>query len=374
MKKIWIDGFEANVKQRVGSGQVAYEIIKNIERLDHNNEYTILLTVPPLEDMPRERVGFKYKIIKPGKLITLFALPLALYRSKEKPDVFFSPAHYLPRFSPVKCVAVINDLAYLHFPEMFMKKDLYKLKNWTAFTIKNAVKLIAISKATKKDIVDNYHINPDKVVVAYPGYDNHIFKIVNNKSKSEVLLKKYNINPDIHYVIYIGTIQPRKNLLRLINSVKNIENFQLVIVGKTTGFGKQGWMYEKILAEPENLGIKNKVIFTGFVPTEELPYLISTARAYILPSLWEGFGIPVVESLACGVPAIVSNVSSLPEVVGEAGLLVDPKSTDQIEHAIRLMISDKKLHTKLSKKSLAQAKKFSWEKMAKSIIKVLEEA
>lgn len=372
MKKIWIDGFEANVKQRVGSGQVAFEILRNIEKLDHKNDYTILLTAPPLEDLPKEREGFKYKLIKPNRIITLVAIPWALHKAKQKPDVFLSLAHYIPRFFSVKSVAIINDLAYLHFPNMFTKKDLYKLTSWTAYTVKNSAKLIAISKATKKDLIENYDIDSGKVIVSYPGYDRNLFKPMTDKIKINEVLEKYNINPDIPYVIFIGTLQPRKNVLRLIESIVKIENFQLVIVGKTTGFGKQGWMYQEILDAPEKLGIKDKVIFTGFAPSEELPYLISGSKAYILPSLWEGFGIPVAESLACGVPAIVSNVSSLPEVVGEAGLLIDPKSNDQIEHAIRLMVTDKKLHAKLAKKTIDQAKKFSWEKMAKEVIKVLE--
>lgn len=373
--RIWIDGFEANVKQRVGSGQVAFELLKHIEQLDHKNDYTILLANEPLEDLPKEREGFKYKIIKPNKLKTLLAIPLALFRTKDEVDIIFSPTHYIPRFAPkgVKRVGMIFDLAYLRFPQMFTKKDLYQLTHWTKFSIQNADKLITISKSSKKDIVDFYHIDPNKIKIAYPGYDKKLYKVVTDKSKIQELQKKYNINPAVPYVIYIGTIQPRKNLVRLIESIKKIDNFQLVIVGKTTGFGKQGWMYEEILEAPEKLGIKDKVIFTGFAPSEDLPYLISGAKAYVLPSLWEGFGIPIIESLACEVPAIVSNVSSLPEVVGDAGLLIDPKSLDQIEHAIRLMVTDKKLQQKLSKRTLAQAKKFSWEKMAKEVVKVLEE-
>ncbi len=131
-------------------------------------------------------------------------------------------------------------------------------------------------------------------------------------------------------------------------------------------------MYEEILSRPKELGIEDRVIFTGFVPTDELPYILSAAKAYLLPSLWEGFGIPVLEAMACGTPAIVSNVSSLPEVVGDAGFLVDPNSQTQIEQAIRTITADKKLRDRLSKKSLVQAKKFSWEKMTRQVIEGLE--
>src|SRR3989338_1452019 len=121
--KIAIDGYEANVKQRLGSSQVAFELLKNLEQIDRVNEYTILLPSPPLEDLPEARTGFKYKVLKPKRLWTQIALPLYLYTSKTKPDLFFSPTHYLPRFAPskVKKVVTIFDLSFLHFPEMFIK-------------------------------------------------------------------------------------------------------------------------------------------------------------------------------------------------------------------------------------------------------------
>jgi len=149
---------------------------------------------------------------------------------------------------------------------------------------------------------------------------------------------------------------------------------QLVIVGKHKGEGKEGWMYQDILDAPAKFGVKHKVIFTGFVESEELAVLLSGAKAFVLPSLWEGFGIPVVEAMASGVPVIVSNVSSLPEVVGSAGLMVDPYSIDQIEQAIRTVVSDKKIAEKYSKAGIIQAQKFSWQKMAGQVLKVFETA
>lgn len=369
--KIWIDGYEANVLQRLGSSQVGFELISHLEKIDKKNDYTILLPSAPLEDMPKERVNFRYKILKPKKLWTQIALPLALYTTKDKPDLIFSPTHYIPRFSPVKRIVTIFDLSFLHFPESFLKKDLWKLKNWTKFSVENADHIITISNFSKKDIISQYGISKNKITVAYPGYDKKEFKIQSSKIKIDEVKAKYKLKDP--YIIYIGTIQPRKNLIRLMEAVSKIENITLVLVGKTKGEGRQGWMYDDILKAPQNLGIEERVIFTGFTKTEDLPYLLSGAKAFILPSLWEGFGIPVVEAMACGIPVIVSNVSSLPEVVGKAGVLVDPYSVDQIEHAIRVIISDKKIREKYVKESLMQAKKFSWDKMAKQILKVYEE-
>lgn len=368
--KIWIDGYEANVEQRLGSSQVAFELLKNLEKIDHNNEYTILLPRLPLEDLPKERKGWEYRILKPARLWTRIALPFALYTTKQKPDLIFSPTHYTPWFSPVKRIVTIFDLSFLHFPQYFNQKDLWQLTHWSKHSIKSADHIITISNSSKKDIIKSYTTAKDKITVAYPGYNNEAFKPVKDLEKIANVCKKYGIVGN--YIIFIGTIQPRKNLLRLIEAFLKIDNLKLVIVGKTKGLGRQGWKYEEILERPKKLGIVERVIFTGFVNNKDLNLLLNGAIAFILPSLWEGFGIPVVDAMATGTPVIVSDVSSLPEVVGKAGLLVDPLSKDQIEQAIRTISTDKKLAIKKSKLGLEQAKKFSWQKMAKVVLKVFE--
>ncbi len=347
--KIAIDGYEANVLQRLGSSQVAFELLKQFEDLDHDNEFTIFLPEKPLGDLPKERAGWKYKILRPKRLWTRIALPLTLYFSTL--DLIFSPTHYIPRFSPVKRVATIFDLSFLHFPEMFTPRDLWQLKNWTKFSAENADHIITISNFSKQDIISQYKIDKNKITVAYPGYDSEKFKVKSVKFEKD-------------YIIYIGTIQPRKNLIRLMEAVARIDGLKLIIVGKV------GWEYEEILATPRKLGIADRVEFKGYVATDKLSNLLNGATAFVLPSLYEGFGIPVVEAMACGSPVIVSNASSLPEVVGDAGLLVDPYSVDQIEQAIRTLMADQKLRQKYSKAGLTQSQKFSWPKMAKQVLKV----
>lgn len=358
--KISIDAKEANVLQRLGSSQVAFGLIQALEKIDQQNDYTILLPSQPLEDFPNERRGWKYKILRPSRLWTRIALPLALYTAKEKPNLIFSPTHYIPAFSPVKRIVTIFDLSFLHFPEMFTKKDLWQLTNWTKFSIENADYIITISNFSKQDIIKQYKIDKEKITVAYPGFNEDVFK-------------RTKVTKIDNYIIYIGTIQPRKNLVRLIEAVSRIENLKLLIVGKTTGEGRGGWKFQEILETPKKLGVEKRVKFLGFVPTEDLPHLLSGSLAFVLPSLWEGFGMPVVEAMACGIPVIVSNVSSLPEVVGQAGVTLDPYSVDQIEQAIRIILSDKKIRQKYSKLGLEQAKKFSWDKMAKTVLKVFEQ-
>lgn len=362
--RIAIDGYEANVLQRLGSSQVAFELLKSLEGADKQNSYTVFLPTQPLEDMPKAREGFNYKILKPKRLWTRIALPIALFGAKKKYDLIFSPTHYIPRFSPIPRVATIFDLSFLHFPQMFDKRDLWQLKNWTRFSAKNANHIITISNASKKDICNAYGLPKEKVTIAYPGYDKEIFSAKGGSSSGH--------KDTDNYIIYIGTIQPRKNLIKLMEAVARIADLKLVIVGKTEGLGRQGWKYEEILQTPKKLGIEERVTFTGFVPTKDLPALLSRAQAFVLPSLYEGFGIPVLEAMACGIPVICSNVSSLPEVCGRAGLLVDPYSVDQIEQAIRLITTDKKLRQKKIKEGFKQVKKFSWDKMARNLLKVFE--
>jgi glycosyltransferase involved in cell wall biosynthesis len=369
-KTIWIDGYEANVPQRLGSGQVAFQLLKNLEQIDYINDYLILLPSEPLPDLPKPRDKWQYKVLKPNKLWTRIALPLFLFKSKQKPDLFFSPTHYSPWLSPVKRIVTIFDLSYLHFPEMFKPKDLYQLTNWSKQSIQKASQIITISQSSKKDIVKTYHIDPKKVSVCYPGYNEELFHPVSDQSVIKKILDKYHIVGE--YVLFIGTVQPRKNLKRLIQSFEKIDHLKLVVVGKIHGEGRQAWQYEEILDLPKKLNIEDRVIFTDFVPDEDMLYLLNGAKAFVLPSLWEGFGIPVVDAMACGVPVIVSNVSSLPEVAGDAGLYVDPTSIDQIEQAIRLISTDKKLYTKLSKQAVIQARKFSWKKMARQVRDLFE--
>ena len=204
------------------------------------------------------------------------------------------------------------------------------------------------------------------------GYDQKRFK-PQPKPKIEAIKTKYKIKSD--YIIFVGTLQPRKNLERLLEAFELItrdqrpetSNLKLVIIGR------KGWLYEPIYQKVKDLGVQSKVVFTDYVPDSDLPPLISGAKAYVLPSLWEGFGIPVIEAQACGVPVVVSSTSSLPEVVGDSGVLIDPNSADSIAKGIEKVISDDKLAHTLIQKGFQNVKRFSWQKCASNTLKVLDE-
>lgn len=366
---IGVDGNEANVKNRVGSGQYTLELLKQFAN-DGSKQFEIFLKDKPLEDLPNETKNFTYKVIGPKKFWTQFALSINL-TFKKNLDVFFSPAHYGPRFSRIPYVVTIHDLSYLHFPELFKKNDLYQLTNWSAYSIKDSANVIVPSQSTKDDILKNYEIKSSKITVTHEGYDKTRFK-PQPKAAVEKTKSKYKIKGD--YIILVGTLQPRKNIERL------IESFNLLVTNNQQPdttlvvVGKKGWMYDQILAKSQKLGIEKQVIFTDFVPDVDLPALISGAKLYVNPSLWEGFGIPVIEAQACGVPVVVSNTSSLPEIVGDSGIFVDPESTDSIAKGIEKVISSEKTRSDLVNKGFENVKRFSWEVCAAETIKVLESA
>lgn len=365
---IGIDGNEANVEVKVGIGEYAYELLTQFAKDQKPHlRFIIYLKDQPRPEMPKASAHWQYVIVKPRKLWTQIGLPIYLFTHFPRPDVFFTPSHYAPRFSPVPTAMSVMDLSYMYFPELFKKHDLYQLTNWTRYSAMQAKKVFTISNFSKDAIIKEYKKKPQDVIVTYPGIRQ---ETVRSRMSKDALIKKYNISRN--YVLFVGTLQPRKNITRLIEafskvkgSTKAQKDLQLVIVGK------KGWLYEEILQAPEKLGIQKEVKFLDFVPTEDLPVLYEHALCYVLPSLYEGFGLPVLEAMKYGCPVITSNVSSLPEAGGDAAMYVDPKSVNDIAEKIEKVISDEELQAEMKKKGYEHIKKFSWEKAAKETLEVL---
>lgn len=370
---IGIDGNEANVSRRVGIGEWAYQLLLQFSRFSQdsasNVQYRIYLKDAPQADMPRENSNWQYHVFGPGKLWTQWRLPLDLTVHRPRPNVFFTPSHYAPRFSPVPTVTSVMDLSYFFFPELFDKKDLYQLINWTKYSVQQAKKIITISESSKDDIIKKYQVPVHNVAVVYPGIKQPM-NLEPNIYGFTQLQEKYDLSDN--FVLFVGTLQPRKNIVRLIEAFAKVdpskkEKLQLVVVGK------KGWLYEEILQTPERLGINDRVKFLHGISDEELTVLYKHALCYVLPSLYEGFGLPVLEAMKQGCPVITSKISSLPEAGGDAALYVDPKDTDDIAKKIEKLISDEGLRKDLVAKGYKQVEKFSWEKTAKETLAVLEE-
>jgi glycosyltransferase involved in cell wall biosynthesis len=393
---IGIDGFETSVGQRVGVGRLAVELIRGLARVDKRNKYRVYvpnfraqqdfgepfgpeLTAEGLSraaEPLQPKKNWKLRSVPQTRLWSQVTLPFYLYKDKPRPDVFLTPSHYAPRFCPCPSLIFVFDLSYIYFPNMFKKRDLYKLTNWTKYSVRKAAKVITISKASKADIIREYRIESSKVKVVYPGIMKVKSQKLKVKSTSQKLKVKYGI--DEEYILYVGTLQPRKNLVKLIDAFNELkaqssklksatQKLKLVVVGK------KGWLYENIFKKVEDLNLTHDVIFTGFVPDKELPVFYKSAKLLALVSLYEGFGLPVLEAMSYGTPVVVSNVSSLPEVAGGAGIYVDPNNTDDIAKGIRKVLKmDKKQYENLSKQCKTQAKKFSWEKTAKETLDVIK--
>src|SRR3989344_3190442 len=197
---IGLDGNEANAEKRVGSGKYAFELLKQFSKVQEH-DFLIYFKEKPLPDLPKESRNFKYAFFGPKKMWTQFALPIKLTFSS-KLDVFFSLGHYGPRFSKIPFVVTVHDLSYLHYPNLFNRDDLYQLKSWSSYSIKNSAHIFAISSSTKNDIVHNYGVNPSKVTVTHMGYDERRFK-PQSKAKITKAKKKYKIEGD--YIIFVGT-------------------------------------------------------------------------------------------------------------------------------------------------------------------------
>lgn len=358
---IGIDGNEANTNQRVGSNVYSYQLLKEIYIQDKENDYIVYLREKRVPDLPNERHKFIYRIIPPKKLWTQWRLPLDLYFHKPRPNLFFTPGHYSPRFSPVPGVISILDLGFLYFPDVYTQPALHQLKTWTAYSIKKACHIFAISEHTKQDIVKNYNFDPDNITVTYPGV-HHRFRKDYSYSQIQFILEKYHLPQK--YLLFVGTRQPRKNLNRLIQAVSQIPDMSLVIVGKT-------WYQFRNEIDPERSRRAN-IIELDYVPDEDLPLLMKGTLALVLPSLYEGFGIPVAEAMAIGTPVIVSNVSSLPEIVGNGGILINPNNVDSITAGLRLALSlsDQK-RVQLIKSAQQRSLRFTWANCAHKTLEVL---
>jgi len=368
---IAIDGNEANVENRVGVNQFAFEVIWGMYRINKDKKrkdnFRVFLQDKPLSDLPPKTSWWQYEAFGPRLFWTRTGLVKRLFLRTPKPDVLYSPSHYGPGISPIPYVISVMDLGFLKFQNQFTKKDLFQLKSWTKQAVKKARKIIAISEFTKKDIVKNYQIEKDKVVVAYPG-----FKKTGSKSKKIIkkgTLTDLGIGTD--YILYLGTMKPSKNIENLIKafnvliSEKRIKNTKLVIAGK------KGWLYQSIYDQVKKLRLEDKVVFTGFVTDSLAKALIKNANVFTLVSYWEGFGIPVLEAMSLGSPVVCSTAGALPEITGNAASLVNPKNYHQIADEIEKVLKNKQFRVSLIKRGKTRSKMFDWQTCSKIILNTI---
>lgn len=363
-----INAYEANVSNRVGSNQYAFRVLVELEKLLVHDDVTVFLPSDPLPDLPKERKGWKYRVLRPSLFWSIWRLPLALYmhvlRGKTF-HVFYSLGHYGPWYCPVPSVVTVMDVAFLQFPDFFKKNDVIKLTQWTAHSVQKAKKVIAISLHTKKDVCAVYGKKDNDVILAYPGFEHE----ERGLSVSEVVHKHHVRQP---YLVYIGTLQPRKNLVRVVKAFERVaqsdHDLSLILAGKV------GWMADDVVHAVQQSPMKKRIHLLGFISDREKSALYRGAKAAVLAGLYEGFGIPPLEAMAEHTIPIVSETASLPEVVGDAGVLVDPYSVDDIARGMSEALHYTKQQREfMLEKGKKQTEKFSWEETGKIIAEVLHD-
>ncbi len=416
---IGFDGSRAFVKVKTGTENYSFQLLKALAKIDRKNRYIVYLRPtsvipakagihliksrseldPDIRRDDKKKVGydeekwpknFKFVEISWPRLWTQGGLARQTFR--DKLDVLFIPAHTAPLIHKpgLKTVVTVHDLGSEYLPKMHQLKQQLYLKYITKYQLRSATKLIAVSKATKEDLLKKAGVDEKKIEVVYEGFDQKLFKPARNASTSVAggpTIPDALVTSLKQYYLFVGTIQPRKNLERLIKAFaiyssnevrsyhKNINilkvssrmhsNNNLVIVGQ------KGWLSEDIYKLPKKLGIEERVKFLGYVPDEKMPALYSNALALVFPSLFEGFGLPILEAQACGCPVITSNTSSMPEIAGKGAILVDPYSVDDIVSGMS-RIMNHELRIKLIKAGFENVKRFSWEKCARETLRVLE--
>lgn len=383
---IAIDGNEANVVKRVGSNVYAYEILLELHKQvkKSGDQVTVLLSQQPVSDLPQKTDSWRYLRIGPKKFWTQWALPLHLFLNRETYDVLYSPGHYAPRFSPIPYITSVMDTAYLDFPEQFTIHDRSQLARWTEYSVKNAAKVVTISQFTKKTVIEQYHVDPKKIVVAYPAVRT-VRKSLPARDLASFFSKHEIIEP---YILYVGTIQPRKNLITLIEAFerynrriaslsfenKKAKQFSYLKPTQLVLAGKIGWKAEHILERVKASSFKSQIIMPGFVTELQKKALMENAMCQVLLGIHEGFGIPPLEAMKYGTIPIVADATSLPEVVDQAGFIVDPHDVTTIaDEFYRISRLSKRRREQLIRKGYRQAKKFSWQKSANLILQSLHQ-
>ncbi|MFY9637852.1 MAG: glycosyltransferase family 1 protein [Methanobacterium sp.] len=359
-------------RKRKGVDNYIYNLIKNMIKMGKSDQISLIhykKTNDPIYSKVNDIIIPKM----PLKLTNPIGIPRAVKNAHI--DILHLPIHWYTQISPfflnrkVKKVLTIHDLTPILFPEMHTR-DTVRTWNSTLNLIKNRTdSIISDSLNTKNDCIELLNI-PEERIKVIPLAADEIYKPMENKEMiKEYLKKRYNV--DIPFILFVGTLEKRKNVPLLIKAFNEFKgygsNHKLVIVG-----GK-GWKYTEIFDLIKSFKLKDDVIFTDYVPDNDLVKFYNIADLFVYPSLYEGFGLPPLEAMACGCPVITSNISSLPEVVGDAGLMIDPNDVESLTESMHEILTNEGLKENYIKKSLERAKMFSWKKTAEETWKTYEE-
>jgi glycosyltransferase involved in cell wall biosynthesis len=366
--KVGIDGYALGV-QHDGTEAHVRNLIRAVSRVDPHGDYTVFVnpslrpgSVPGLECMRRVEVR------PPLGLARLpFASSLAAMRAHvDVMHVQFAA----PLFCPARIVVTIHDIMFEHYPHFYSSVSLKQLRTRVPRTVLRAHTILTVSEFTKSDVIQRYRLPPERIVVAYPAPD-PMFHPIPDQARLAAVRERYNSGE--HFMLFVGALKPNKNVKTLVDAYIRLRRsgtvqHRLVLVGP-------GSMLDyDIFAPARDAGVASDLIATGFVPDEDLVALYNAADLFVQPSLFEGFGLPSLEAMACGTPVVTSTTSAIPEVVGDAALLVDPLDVEALAVAIARVLADPALRQDLSTRGLRRAAHFSWEATARTLVDVYRRA
>lgn len=399
---IGIDASRANRQRKTGTEWYSFYLIKNLAIIDKTNKYWLYLNTPPTQELinavsDNQNFSFKYLKWPLNFFWTLGRLSLEMIWCR--PEVLFVPAHTLPLFSPRKTINTIHDIAFvreknLYFSEkvkadavtsrkiinFFVKiitlgkyrADSVDYLYWsTAFALNHAKKIITVSDFTKQEILSLYSkTKKDKIVVVHNGYSNDLYKPLNDQEKMQTVLDRYNITKP--FFLYVGRLEKKKNTPTLIEALSLVRENSPEIKEKLVLIGNASFGFDEVKYVIEEFDLNNDVLIPGWVREEDLAYLYNAATAFVFPTKHEGFGIPILEALACGLPTIASDIPVLQEIAEDAVLYFNHNDKHDIARAMTRIVKDENLRQELRRKGLEQSQKFSWLKCATETLKEIE--
>jgi glycosyltransferase involved in cell wall biosynthesis len=370
--RIGID-YTAAVRQGAGIGRYTRELVRVLAELDRDNDYALFAATGGQRLADRAwPTNFQMRSVplSDRALAILWhrlRLPLWVELVTGAVDIFHSPDFVLPPLHRARTLVTVHDLSFIRYPECADVNLRAYLNKVVPRSVHRADLVLADSQNTKDDLVELLGVEANKIEVIYPGVEER-FRPIEDQTVLEQVRRRYNLPP--RFILGLGTLQPRKNFATLVEAFADLRfaicDLRLVIAG-----GK-GWLYDEIFVAVERLGLEEQVVFPGFVADEDLPALYNLAELFVFPSLYEGFGIPPLEAMACGTPVVTSNASSLPEVVGEAGLIVEATDTRALAEAMKRVLEDNALREGMIAKGLEQARKFTWEKSVSKLLSLYE--
>ncbi len=376
--RIGID-YSSAVNQSAGIGRFTREVVRALAKIDHENEYFLFYAVgrsaqgqqrPPI--LPEYPNFLERPIPISSRTLTIiwhrFHLPLAVDLFTGTVDVFYFPDFTQAPLRRGRSVVTVHDLSFLLVPECADAGLRSYLERVVPESVSRADFVTVDSENTRNDVVTLLDVPDDKVEVIYGAVDPG-FQRVTDQPRLEAIRRKYRLY--FRFILHVGMIEPRKNLIRLIQAYAQFRE-ATGLPHKLVLAGKLGWLYQDIFREIEELSLGDEVVFPGFVPDSDLPALYSLADAFAYPSLYEGFGLPPLEAMACGTPVVCSNTSSLPEAVGDAALTVAPTDVEGLSHSLGRMLEDETLRAEMVAKGLVRASLFSWEASARKLLGTFE--